>query len=477
MKRCIFASVFVLCIILSFAWPQGIRKAVWAGKFYEGQAKALSAQIDHFLQSAEGNLSPSGSILALIVPHAGYIYSGKVAAQAYSLVRRQDYTAVVIIGPSHHYGFEGCSIYPKGGYETPLGVVEVDSSLAAELSKASGFSYIPEAHQNEHSVEVQVPFIQKVLPEAKIVPIVMGFPQKKTISSLAEALHKVLSGQKVLVIGSTDMSHFLPKAKANKQDAKTIDLIRIFKIDTLIRKLERRENILCGGGPVASLLLYAKKSDSARIEVLSYADSSDAGGPESQVVGYMSAAVSASAQVHSFSLTAEEKSQLIQLARSAIRMFVAGEKIPNDHPQSPALLEKKGAFVTLKKHGRLRGCIGFIQPLFPLYETVIQAAVYAAAKDVRFQPVKASELEDLEIEISVLSPMEKIRNPNLVKVGQHGLFVSKGGEQGFLLPQVPVENGWTRTAFLEQACMKAGLLPDAWKHGADIYVFTAIVFR
>lgn len=477
MKRCLYAWVFVLCIILSSAWPQGIRKAVWAGKFYEGRTEALSAQIDHFLKVAEAKHSPSGSIVALIVPHAGYIYSGRVAARAYSLVRREDYTTVVIIGPSHHYGFEGCSIYPKGGYETPLGVVEVDSSLAGELSKASGFSYIPEAHQNEHSVEVQVPFIQKVLPEAKIVPIVMGFPQKKTVSSLAEALHKVLPGKKVLVVGSTDMSHYLPKAKANDQDAKTIDLIRIFKTDTLIRKLERRENILCGGGPVASLLLYAKKSDSARVEVLSYADSSDAGGPESQVVGYMSAAVLSSAEVPSFSLSAEDKSQLIQFARSAIRMFATGEKISNDRPQSPALLEKKGAFVTLKKHGRLRGCIGFIQPHFPLYETVMQAAVYAAVKDARFQPVKPSELEDLEIEISVLSPLKKIHSPNLVKVGQHGLFISRGSKQGLLLPQVPVENGWNRTAFLEQACIKADLPPDAWERGADIYVFTAIVFR
>ena len=476
MRRISLIIFLSLCLFVTCAWSQGIRKAVRAGQFYEKKAEILSQQIDQFLENAKKMPPPGEEIFALIAPHAGYVYSGQVAAYAYRLIQGKDYESVIIIAPSHYHGFKGCSIYPQGGYETPLGTAEIDKPLAAEISKASGFKYIPKAHQMEHSVEVQIPFIQKTLPQAKIVPIVMGYPTKKTITRLADALIEVLPGKKVMIIVSTDMSHFFPKKKANDTDSKTISLIQSFETSALIKMLEKGENIMCGGGPVVSSLLYARERGEAKVEILHYADSSQLGG-ESQVVGYLAAALYSKNPNPKFSLSPEEKVELLRLARSAINQFIREKKIINYSTENLNFLAKKGAFVTLKRKGYLRGCIGFIEPVAPLYQTVIQTSVYAACRDQRFPPVSAEELDNLEIEISVLSPLKKIHDPSLIKVGKHGLVISKGNKKGLLLPQVPVENNWSRETFLKQACLKAGLPPNTWKSEADIYIFEAIIFQ
>jgi len=474
-SKTFFSFLIYLFLCSSLGLTQGIRKPVWDGQFYEKNPAVLSAQIDKFLSKAKISPFP-GTLQALIIPHAGYVYSGQIAAHSYKLVQGKDYETVIIIAPSHRYGFEGCSIYPQGGYETPLGVAEVDRDVASKLSRASGFKYIPQAHQAEHSVEVQVPFIQKVLAQAKIVPVVMGFPQRETILTLADAVAKVASEKKVLVIASTDLSHFEPKAKANEIDSRTISLIRSFKTNTLIRKLERRENIMCGGGPVVVALLYAQKKGQAKVQVLKYGDSSQAGGPTSRVVGYLAASIYTEPQSVNFSLSSEEKESLLRLAQLAVERFVKEKEIVKYTPQNPNFIMKKGAFVTLKKRGKLRGCIGFIEPALPLFETIIKASIYAAVRDPRFPPVSPEELKDLRVEISVLTPLERINNPQRILVGKHGLIISKNGKKGLLLPQVPVENNWSREEFLRQTCLKAGLPDDAWKKGAELYVFEAIVF-
>ncbi len=475
-KKSLF-SLFSLFICVLILWPQGTKKPIVAGIFYESDADKLSEQINSFLQNVKQDALPSGKILALIAPHAGYVYSAQVAAHAYRLVQGKDFQTVVIIGPSHRHGFNGCSIYLKGAYESPLGIVRVDEALAAELSEATGFEYVPQAHQQEHSLEVQIPFIQKVLPRVKIVPIVMGIPSRLTITSLAKALSEILPGKKALVIASTDLSHYFPKQKANETDSSTLSLIQSFETDSLINKLGRGENIMCGGGPVVSALLYAQSCGEPGIEILRYADSSDAGGPQSKVVGYLAAALYLKGPESTFRLSEEVKKELLQLAGSAINHFIKEKKVVDYRPQNTDLLTRKGAFVTLKKKGSLRGCIGFIEPVFPLYETVIRAAIFAACRDQRFPPVTADELMDLEIEISVLTVPERIRDPLLIEVGKHGLIISQGDHRGILLPQVPVENNWSREEFLEQACLKAGLPRDAWASGADIYIFEAIIFH
>jgi hypothetical protein len=479
MKKKVLIILFSLSLLASFSWPQGVRKPVAAGGFYTDNPELLSRQIDSFLQNAKQPLASAENLIALIAPHAGYAYAGLVAASAYRLAKGKDYETVVIIGPSHHYGFEGCSIYLRGGFETPLGVAAVDESLALELSRASGYGYIPEAHEKEHSVEVQVPFIQKTLPKAKIVPIVMGYQTRTTVTALANSLSKVLPGKKVLVVASTDMSHYLPKKEANDADANTASLIKSFNTELLLTKVQREENIMCGGGPVVSTLLYAKKREKAKVEILDYTDSSQSqyGTPESQVVGYLAAAVMAGSPSSEFALTAEEKGELLKLARQAINEFIGQNKVVEYKTQNMNFLSSKGAFVTLKEKGLLRGCIGYIEPVYPLYQTVIQTAILAACRDPRFPPVSAEELDDLEIEISVLTPLKKIDSPKVVEVGKHGLVISQGDKKGLLLPQVAVENHWSREIFLNEACLKAGLPVDAWKSGADIYIFEAIVFH
>jgi len=236
---------------------------------------------------------------------------------------------------------------------------------------------------------------------------------------------------------------------------------------------------MCGGGPVVSTLLYAKRREKARVEVLDYADSSQSqyGSPESRVVGYLAAAIVANSPPGEFTLTAEEKAELLKLARQAINDFIRQKKVVEYKTQNMNFLTSKGAFVTLKEKGLLRGCIGYIEPVYPLYQTVIQTAIRAACRDPRFPPVSAEELDDLEIEISVLSPLKKVHSPKAVEVGKHGLVISQGDKKGLLLPQVPVENHWSRETFLNEACLKAGLPLDAWKLGAEIYIFEAIVFH
>ncbi len=462
---------------------QGLRKAVKAGQFYEADAAALSAEIDGFLAAASPGAVPAERIRAIIVPHAGYVYSGKTAARAYRQVQGRDIATVIIIGPSHYLGFEGCSIYTGGGFETPLGVAEVDAEAATALAKASGFSYIAEAHAEEHSLEVQVPFIQKVLPKAKIVPVVMGIPSDRTIRTLAAALAKVFKDRSALVVASTDMSHYLTKAEANALDKSTIELVKAQSVPTIIRKMERNENILCGGAAVAAALLYAQNLGNAGVDVLGYADSADAGVPgvtADKVVGYFAAAVTAGpaapAQAE-FTLSADDKKELLSLARRAVELYVRESKVLDSATPNANLRAPRGAFVTLTEGGDLRGCIGFTEPLFPLAETVVRAGVYAATEDPRFRPVSPAELKSLAYEISVLTPLKKVENPGLVQVGRHGLVVAKDGRRGLLLPQVATENGWDREEFLRQTCIKAGLEPDAWRKGAEISSFEAIVFR
>lgn len=413
--------------------------------------------------------------MAIIAPHAGYVFSGQVAAYAYKTIQEKNYQSVVIIAPSHQWAFDGCSIYMSGGYETPIGTASVDASLAADIASATGFTYIEQAHKAEHSVEIQVPFVQKILPKAKIVPIVMGVPSEATVSRLAEGLKKATDGKKVLLIASTDLSHFLTKEQANQKDKETIELIRELKADEIIRKCQKRENIMCGGGPVAATLLWAK--DKAGVKILRYSDSSEASQDESRVVGYLAAALVVEPVSEDFRLSGQEKKELLDLAYATVNMYVREKKLPEFTPRTDNLRRKCGAFVTLKKHGELRGCIGFIEPVLPLHQAVMQASVYAACKDSRFLPVTRDELEDIDVEISVLTPLKKIRQPNRIMVGKHGLVIAMDGKRGLLLPQVAVEHNWTRETFLEQACLKAGLPKNAWRSGADIFVFEAIVFQ
>jgi hypothetical protein len=477
MKRRLALLILTILAAAAAASAQGTRPPVFAGAFYDADPARLAGLVDGYLKKAAEPPAGAGSARVLICPHAGYIFSGQTAAYAYRVVQGRPFSTVVVVGTSHQYPLDGASIYLKGGFETPLGTVPVDEALAGRIARASGFSFVAAAHEKEHSVEVQVPFIQRALPGARIVPIVLGYPTRANVNALARGLGEALAAPGVLIVASTDLSHYLTKEKANAVDAETIDLVRKADAGALADRCARGENVMCGGGGVAAALIALKKLGPPRVEVLHYADSSAVTGDTSGVVGYLAAAVSAAAPAPAFSLSPDEKKELLRLARQAVRDLVADNRIVEYTTQNPNLLGPRGAFVTLKKHGELRGCIGYIEPVLPLYDAVIRVAIYAATQDQRFPPVTREELEDLEFEISVLTTPEKVDGPARVEVGRHGLVISRGANRGLLLPQVAVENGWDRETFLNQACVKAGLPPDAWKKGAEISTFEAIVFR
>lgn len=473
-----FLVLSALGALAGAAFGQDVREPMWAGQFYNADPAGLAAEIDGYLKAAPAPAGLAGDIKAIIAPHAGYVYSGPTAARAYRLVQGGPYETVVILAPSHRYGFRGCSVYAKGGFKTPLGTAAVDEALAAELMKRAGFKFIPEAHAEEHAVEVQVPFVQRALPAAKIVPVVMGFPDKKTALTLADALSAACAGRKILVVASTDMSHFLTKTQANAADAKTIELIKALDAEGIIEKEADRENILCGGLPVATAILYAQRAGRARAEILGYADSATATGDVSRVVGYVSAAlVVEDGGTQAAILTDEDKKELLGLARSAVEAYVQDGRVVQFESTNSRLLAHRGVFVTLKKRGALRGCIGFTDPIMPLSRGVIEAGIYAAVRDYRFEPVSKAELKSLEYEISVLTPLEDVPDPKRIKVGRDGLVIEMNGRKGLLLPQVPVENNWDRETFLAQTCLKAGLPPDSWKKGAKLQRFEAVVFH
>ncbi|MBM3312909.1 MAG: AmmeMemoRadiSam system protein B, partial [Candidatus Aminicenantes bacterium] len=257
MKKLSLVGLLLCLFAAAGAAGQDLRRPAVDGVFYEKDPGRLAASLKRLLDAVDPR-PIEGEVLALVAPHAAYACSGPTAALAYRQVGDRRYDAVVIIGPSHHVGFEGCSIYPRGGYETPLGVAAVDEALAAELGRRTGFGFTPEAHVREHSVEVQVPFVQTVLPGVPIVPVVMGFADRRAVRTLAEGLTAARAGRKILVVASTDLSHHLPRGRAARVDAETVGLIKAGNVAALFRKYERQGNVFCGGGAVLAALLYAQ---------------------------------------------------------------------------------------------------------------------------------------------------------------------------------------------------------------------------
>ncbi|MBW2609553.1 MAG: AmmeMemoRadiSam system protein B [Deltaproteobacteria bacterium] len=269
-----------------------VRDPILAGTWYPGNRDALIRSIKNYLSKAEAGSLP-GDLKAVIVPHAGHIYSGKVAAYAYGLLKTMDIKRVILIGPSHRVGFRGASVNLQSGYRTPLGVVPVDQVLARKIIDTSDkIRYVPMAHAKEHSLEIQIPFLQTVLDDFMIVPIVMGEQDFRTCSELAEGLVKVMSDmEKTLILASTDLSHFHNYDRARELDTEFIGHVKKLDPEGLAGSLSLGTCEACGGGPVITVMLAAKAVGVDRVEILNYANSGDVTGDKSRVVGYLSAAL------------------------------------------------------------------------------------------------------------------------------------------------------------------------------------------
>lgn len=446
-----------------------------AGNFYPADKKELSKTIDSYL-SQYPFIENNGDLLALISPHAGYEYSGIVAAYGYKQLTKRKYDTVIIIGPSHYAYFDGISVCPSGEYKTPLGKVEIDQALAEKLLEYNEkIGYDANAHLKEHCVEVQIPFLQKTLKNFKIVPVIIGNQSLENCMILSKAILESIKDKKVLIVASTDLSHYLSYEAANAMDGKVVSAFSRGDLNLMIEMLATGEVQMCGYGPVITAMYVGQLIGGNSYEVLKYLNSGDTTTNMDKVVGYMSAAIYRRTVV----LDSIQRSRLLQIARETLESYLSGEAtLPEYEIYEKDLQTRSGVFVTLKKGDKLRGCVGYIYPVKPLYLAAQEMVINAAANDKRFDPVTKDELEDIKIEISVLSPLTRINDPSEVKVGKHGLYILKGGSSGLLLPQVATENKWTREEFLDNVCYKAGLEPSAWKDkDAVLYIFEADVFH
>jgi len=476
-----------------------IRAAGVAGSFYPADPKELTQTMDGLL--ARNTVAPvEGTLVALICPHAGYIFTGPVAAACFAQLKGRKYTRVVVIAPSHYANFPFNSIYDGEAYTTPLGTVPVDKEFRARLAKLSSDIQISdrghkqEGENPEHSLEVQLPWLQHTLGEFKLVPIIMGDQNYGLERALGRALSKALLSEsaearaQTLILVSSDLSHYHDYDYANNVDIQTLQAIEEWDYLSLSRNFAMWERGVktweaCGGGPIVAGMIAAEGLGATHAHILKYANSGDATNEKSRVVGYGAVAITPGSAADAkksadFSLNGHEKDALMKIARNSVETSVRDRKMYLVGSTGfPRLEEARGAFVTLKEHGELRGCIGYITPMKSLAETVRDVAAYAALEDSRFAPVATKELPILQYEISVMSPLRRVQDIKEIKVGKHGLIMKKGEVEGLLLPQVPVEEHWDRDTFLQETCLKAGLPPQAWKDDdTDIFMFTALVF-
>ena len=475
-----------------------VRAPAMAGKFYPGDAKKLEAAVKGFLQDA---LTPRGERpIAIVVPHAGYIYSGQIAADAYKQAMGYPYDVVVILGTNHTVApFEGVSVFQGRGYATPLGVAEIDRPVAQALAAADpAFAYRPEAHKEEHSEEVQVPFVQVAFPQAKIVTAIVGTSDLGVTERFGKALARVLKDKKALIVASSDLSHYPPYGEAVEADRATLKAIASLDpavLATSIAEQERKGRrglvtCACGEAPILAAMYAARALGARRGVVVSHANSGDtAVGDYNRVVGYgavlftagdggpdtkvLEPAAPASKPV---ALSDADRKFLLALARKTLERYFLTDTLPLPRSDSPALRQDHGAFVTLKEHGDLRGCIGHMAEDTPLVLTVAKMALEAALNDPRFASVRPEELPSIEMEISVLTPFARVDGPGAIQVGRDGALIKKGDRQAVFLPQVAPEEGWSREEMLEHLCAKAGMPTDCWKSGCTFYTFQADVF-
>jgi AmmeMemoRadiSam system protein B/AmmeMemoRadiSam system protein A len=464
-----------------------VRPATQANRFYTGDARELSEEVDSFLALHKGTIY--NNVAALIVPHAGYYFSGNVAASAYMTIpTNKPYKRIFLLGPSHHEWLDGASVNTEADYyATPLGNIKVDHETCIELTKKdSVFSYQAKAHDREHCLEVQLPFLQRRFEEVPpIVPIIISTNDFQKLKRMAEVLKSYFTDENLFVI-SSDFSHYPSYEDACEVDAKTGKAIETGDVEQFIATIEAnarsgKHNLAtsaCGEFPIITLMLML--DGQYDIKHLMYQNSGDIDNHDhSRVVGYHSFAFLR--KEAGFTLTDADKKQLKEIALNSIKDSLDGKPIAHRLAESsagilPTLLRKCGAFVSLHKQGRLRGCIGHFGEDVPLHEIVAEMARAAAFEDPRFMPLRQEELADVDIEISVLTPMRRIYSLDEFQLHRHGIYIRQGRRSGTFLTQVADEVNWTKEEFVGHCSQdKAGLGWDGWRD-AELYVYEAIVF-
>ncbi|WP_347839201.1 AmmeMemoRadiSam system protein B [uncultured Draconibacterium sp.] len=454
-----------------------------AGQFYPASPEKLRAQLDEYFQEA-AKIDTDQTLRALIAPHAGYVFSGKVAAAAFKQIPPgKKYKTVFVLASSHRYSFNGASVYTRGNYETPLGEIQVNTTVAKKLQAASSvFTEHSDSHNYEHSLEVQLPFLQYRLGnEFSLVPIILGTHSASHCKKLAEALRPYFTANNLFII-SSDFSHFPACNDAISTDLLTADAICTNNADELLKTLEANkkkaisnlDTSLCGWTSVLSLL-YLTQNSKFDYRKLAYQNSGDNAlyGDRERVVGYYAIGIY---ERPVFRISKTEQVEILQWTRNAIARFL-GKKITEAKTKKSRILETKaGVFVSIYINNELRGCIGGFAGEKTLREMISTHAV-SAANDNRFNPVEPFELENMSLEVSVLTPLKKIHSIDEFQLGKHGIYIKSGFNSGTFLPQVAEKTGWSKEEFLGRCAKdKAGIGWEGWKT-AELYTYEVAIVK
>lgn len=469
-----------------------VLKSKLAGTWYTDNPEQLAREIDAYLGAVHAK--PIDDVIALLLPHAGYRYSGMVAAHGIRQIAGKTFSRVVVIGPSHRAALlDSVSIPDVSHIETPLGLIEVDRELVSSLLECHGFSSHPFAHQNEHSVQIELPLLQRALGDFKVVPIVCGDLSRESVHYAADTLRRHID-EETLVVISSDFTHYgrsfsyVPFTENIKENIESLDMgaFRQFEeknLDGFLQYINNTDATICGRNPMAILL--AMLPDDAEVELLRYDTSGNLTGDWSHCVSYVAAAISghwSKPETHQLEpkptvLSELDKKNLLRLARHRITRKLKRNEPELEMVLTPPMHQVMGAFVTLHKHGMLRGCIGEIFPCRELYKAIEEQAVNAAFNDPRFPHLREDELSEVKIEISALTEPQAVKSYSDIVIGRHGIVLSKGIHSAVFLPQVATEQGWGLEETLTYLAKKAGLNANDWKSGCEFHVFEAIVFH
>jgi len=525
-KRTAFLFIAVLLIILSvetitlfggsdmkFEWnpnlfnyvvngktaaKRSVLASTIAGSWYPGNADELKKTIAGYLDKADNAVSGStagNDCNIFIVPHAGYVYSGFCAAHAYRHLRGRNIRRVILLAPSHRvYLNDQCAVPEADAVSTPLGEITVDDGMRKSLLKNDFVTASDNVHRQEHSTQIQYPFLQSVLNEGfTLLPVIAGRLSRKTAESLGSFLKRELSPDTVIVV-SSDFTHFgrdfdyVPFetdriANVRKVDLGAYNLIQANDAEGFHNYIEKNQCTICGAEAIRAMLTM--KPDSHEATLFKYCTSADDGSGDRRFVCYLACGIKAgyekAVSTVEDPLSVSDKKLLLEFVRRAIRTKFETGRSPSPAAYraeaTPAMQKKMGAFVTLHSaDGNLRGCIGEIEPYRPLYEAVTARACDSAFRDPRFFPLRESEYDSIMVEISALTPSHPIDDWRKIEIGRHGMTVTKNGRSAVFLPQVAPEQGWTLEETLSHLCVKAGLKPDDFRSGATFTVFEAIVF-
>jgi AmmeMemoRadiSam system protein B/AmmeMemoRadiSam system protein A len=478
-----------------------VHHSTLAGAWYASERNRLAREIEAHLRSVPER--QVDNLCALILPHAGYQWSGPTAAHGIRLLRPDAFDRVIVMGPSHRMPLENRASLPEEThFANPLGELALDVDFIESLRRHAVFAGDSGAHAEEHSVQIELPLLQQSLGDFRLVPIVVGQLNADTVTRMAEILRPMLD-ERTLVVVSSDFTHYgrrfgyVPFEDNIQENVRRLDdgalgLILAKDARGFLEYVRRTQATICGRYPIGILL--SMLPGDAQAHLLNYDTSARISGDCSNSVSYAalaftgrwSGARGGSTRVENSAADeapsrGEEGAMLLRLAREAMEFGVREGRVPQPDELAtrvhPAWEASAGAFVTLRQHGRLRGCIGEIYPTRPLSQAVIHQAVNSALNDRRFAPVTAGELDELALEVSVLTPPRQVSSADDIVLGKHGIILRKGSKSSVFLPKVAIEQKWTRDETLTHLALKAGLPADAWREGAVFEVFEAIVFE